>query len=314
MDKRFFIILCCAISISWQTSHAQWDAQFTDFTTLKSFYNPAVSGTDGLLDVTIAYSVQLAGYDGAPKSMYAGANMPIYFFGPRHGGGISLYSDEIGIFKTSKLAVQYAFNMKMGKKGRIAVGIQGSMMNETIDPGNIKLEDQNDPAFPTSSTEGKAMDLAAGVFYYSPKWWGGFSIQHLTSPSVEMGEKYEIDIPSAYYLMLGGNIRIKNTLLSLKPALMVQTDMQSWREDLQCKVQYEYDERIFFAGVGYSPKTSVTAMVGGIFHGVHLGYSYQMYTGGVGLDHGAHELMLNYKTNLDLFKKGKNLHKSVRFL
>ena len=26
---------------------AQWDVQFTDYTRLKSFYNPAVSGVDG---------------------------------------------------------------------------------------------------------------------------------------------------------------------------------------------------------------------------------------------------------------------------
>jgi len=39
-----------------------------------------------------------------------------------------------------------------------------------------------------------------------------------------------------------------------------------------------------------------------------------MYTQGVGADHGSHEIVFNYKTNLDLFKKGKNMHKSARFL
>ena len=51
-----------------QAVHAQWDVQFTDFTTLRAYYNPAVSGTDGLLDVSIAYSMQMVGYDGAPKT------------------------------------------------------------------------------------------------------------------------------------------------------------------------------------------------------------------------------------------------------
>ena len=136
---RKFIIVIAVLYAMVQKVHAQWDVQFTDFTTLRAYYNPAVSGTDGLLDVSIAYSMQMVGYDGAPKTMYAGANLPIYFFGPRHGAGFSLFSDEIGIFKTSKLAAQYAFNMKLGKKGRIAIGLQGAMMNETIDPGNIIL-------------------------------------------------------------------------------------------------------------------------------------------------------------------------------
>jgi len=95
---------------------------------------------------------------------------------------------------------------------------------------------------------------------------------------------------------------------------MVQTDMQSWREDIQCKLAYEYEGRKFYAGVGYSPNISVTAMIGGNFHGIQLGYSYQMYTAGVGIQNGAHELVFRYQTDLDLFRKGKNLHKSVRFL
>lgn len=313
MNKKFLIIIA-VLSASVQGVRAQWDVQFTDFTTLRSYYNPAVSGTDGLLDVSIAYSLQMAGYDGAPKTMYAGAHMPIYFFGPRHGAGVSLFSDEIGIFKSSKLSAQYSFNMKLGEKGRIAVGVQGGMLNEKIEPGNMILADANDPAFPTSTAEGKRFDFAAGLYYYSPKIWAGLSSMHLTAPTIEMSEKYEISLARTYYFMAGGNIKLKNTLLSLQPAVMVQTDFQSWREDIQCKAFYEYDARTFFAGVGYSPGISVTAMIGGNFHGVQLGYSYQMYTQGVGAIHGTHELVLNYKTDLDLFKKGKNLHKSARFL
>ena len=39
-----------------------------------------------------------------------------------------------------------------------------------------------------------------------------------------------------------------------------------------------------------------------------------MYTGGIGALNGTHEVMIGYQTDLNLFKKGKNLHKSVRLL
>lgn len=313
MGKRLNILIAILLVMS-QAAHAQWDVQFTDFTTLKSFYNPAVSGTDGLLNVSAAYSAQMVGYDNAPVSMYAGADLPIYFLSPRHGAGLSFMNDNIGIFKTQRMALQYAYNMKLGEKGRLAIGVQAAMMNETIDPSDIKLHDQNDPAFPSSSTDGESVDFGAGVYYYHPRLWLALSSIHLTAPTLNMGEKYEISISRMYYFMAGSNIKIKNTLLSLQPALMVQTDMQSWREDLQCKVTYKYEEREFYAGVGYSPSTSVTALVGANFHGIQLGYSYQAYTTGVGLQNGTHEITFNYKTNLDLFRKGKNMHKSVRFL
>jgi hypothetical protein len=39
-----------------------------------------------------------------------------------------------------------------------------------------------------------------------------------------------------------------------------------------------------------------------------------MYTGGVGLQNGTHEIVLGYQMDMKKSKKGKNMHKSVRFL
>ena len=95
---------------------------------------------------------------------------------------------------------------------------------------------------------------------------------------------------------------------------MVMTDLDNWREDIQCKLQYEYEGRSFFIGAGYSYDVSASVLLGGNFHGVSLCYSYQMYTSGINMVNGTHELTLGYQTDLDLFKKGRNKHKSVRFL
>ena len=69
-----------------------------------------------------------------------------------------------------------------------------------------------------------------------------------------------------------------------------------------------------YGGVMYSPTYSVGVMLGINFHGINIGYSYEVYTGGIGALNGTHEVMLGYQTDLNLFKKGKNLHKSVRLL
>ena len=295
---------------------AQWDVQWSDYSRLRSFYNPAVSGTDGQLSVQAAYSMQFAGYDDAPQTMYIGADLPIYFLGPRHGGGVSFMNDNIGIFSTKKIALQYSFNYAVGKKKktRIAIGVQGAILSENIDGSKVVLEKSGDDAFPTSQVDGNGFDLGVGAYLWNQKGWVGMSVQHLTAPLLEMGETYEVQLDRVYYLMGGYNIRLKNSLFSLEPTFMVQTDLQSWREDIECKVAYEFEERKFYVGVGYSPKTSATVMLGGVFHGIQLGYSYQMYTQGISMVNGSHELVLSYLTDLDLFKKGRNKHKSVRFL
>lgn len=313
MTRRLITIIVLLTTIAGSVK-AQWDVQFSDYTALKSYYNPAVSGTEGKLNVNAAYSMQFLGYDNAPGTMYVGGDLPIYFLSPRHGGGVSLMSDKIGMFSTMKLAVNYSYNLKIGKKGRLALGLQASLLRESINPSDVELEDQSDPAFPTSEVNGQRVDFAAGIYYYHPKYWAGLSTHHAMAPTIVMSEKYEVSIPRSYYLMAGCNIRLKNTFITLQPSCMVMTDLTSWREDVQCKVAYEYEEKKLYFGVGYGYKTSATFMVGGVFHGVSLGYSYQMYTSGVNMINGTHELVLGYQTELDLFKKGRNLHKSVRWL
>lgn len=313
MTNRIFTIIVLFV-FSQSDTRAQIDVQFSDFTSLKSYFNPAVSGSDGKLNVSAAYSMQMVGYDDAPGTMYVGADLPVYFLSPRHGAGLSLYSDKAGIFSTTKISLQYAYNIKIGVEGRLAFGVNAGMLTEKLDGSKVDLEDTTDPAFPTTTVDGNSLDLNIGLYYTSQIFWSGLSVMHAMGPTITAGEKYEVEFPQSYYFMAGGNIKLKNTLLTLKPSLLLMTDFQTWRKDLQCKIVYEYDGRQFNGGINYSPGTSTAFMVGGDFHGISLGYSYQMYTSGIGMLNGSHEIVFGYKTELDLFKKGRNRHKSVRWL
>jgi len=297
-----------------QGARAQMNVQWSDYSRLRSFFNPAVAGTEGLLNVAAAYSMQFVGYDNAPATMFVGADMPVYFLNDHHGAGVYFLNDKIGMFTQTQLGVQYAFNVKLGRKGRLGVGVQLAFLQEKIDPSDVELEDQSDPAFPSSEVSGNRVDFSAGLYYHHPKFWAGLSAQHLAAPVIELNEKYEYEIDRAYYLMGGCNIKLKSSLLTLQPSFLVATDMDNWREDVQVRLKYEYEGRMMYVGVGYSPTISTTFLIGGNFHGVSLGYSYQMYTSGVGLINGSHEVTLGYQTELDLFKKGRNRHRSVRFL
>jgi type IX secretion system PorP/SprF family membrane protein len=313
MNRRIIVTLALLTAVMLK-ARAQWDVQFSDYTALKSYYNPAVSGTDGKLNVAATYTMQMVGYDDAPATIYVGADMPVYFLSPRHGGGVSFFNDNSGMFTTTRISLQYAYNIKVSKNGRLAIGIQGAMMSEKMDPKGTKMEDNSDPAVPSTDAKGNKVDMGTGLYYYHPRMWLGISSQHLLAPTILLERRYEVEVPRMYYLMGGCNIKLRNSLLSLQPSFLVQSDMDKWREDVQCKVVYERDEKKFYGGVGYSPNTSVTFLLGGMFHGVNLGYSYQMYTSGMGLINGSHELVVGYLTDLDLFKKGRNKHQSVRWL
>ncbi|MBO7109461.1 MAG: PorP/SprF family type IX secretion system membrane protein, partial [Prevotella sp.] len=219
----------------------------------------------------------------------------------------------IGLFTHNNVAVQYAYKQKLFG-GTLSVGIQGGMLSEKFDGSKLEVEQGSDPAFSTSEVEGSSLDLGAGLYYQRKNWYVGASVQHLTAPTVELGQTNQIKVPMSYYLNAGCNIRLRNPLLSIQPSVLGQSDGISHRADFTTRLTYTHEEKMMYAGVGYSPSNSVTVFLGGIFHGITLGYSYEAFTNGIGLGYGSHELFMGYQTDVNLFKKGRNRHQSVRIL
>ena len=96
--------------------------------------------------------------------------------------------------------------------------------------------------------------------------------------------------------------------------IMAQSDLDFLRTDISVRGSYTYDAAMFYIGTTYSPGISVTALVGGMYRDVLIGYAYEIYTGSLGYLNGSHDLMVKWQTEVDFFKKGKNVHKSVRYL
>lgn len=94
----------------------------------------------------------------------------------------------------------------------------------------------------------------------------------------------------------------------------MRTDGVGWRADVTGRLVYTHDQKIMYGGIAYSPTNSLTFLVGGSFHGIMLGYSYEYYTSAINPGNGSHELYVGYQIDVNLTKKGRNKHKSVRIL
>ena len=315
--KRFVSIamsLCLLLSFKAQ---AQSDAHFNYFVEVENFYNPAAMNRDGRANVVGSLSMQMAGYANAPVSMFIGANTALPFHKQRHAVGAGLFNETLGLFTNRRLLLDYSYKIDL-KRGWMNVGIQGGVMSEEFNGGRLKLENQNDPAFPTGNERGTVGDLGAGILYVNGRWWAGASAQHLNFPHVEFGKTQgkttEMDIKPTLYLTGGCNIALRNPLLSVQPAFLVESDLDFCRVDMSVRGTYQYDGTLIYLGGTYSPGTSVSVMVGGQLRDVLIGYAYEFYTNGVGALNGSHDLMVSWQTDVDFFKKGKNVHKSVRYL
>ncbi len=276
-------------------------------------FNPAAVGKESKLNVVGAYAMQLAGFENNPKTMYAAADMPFYALGSYHGVGIQFMNDAIGLFTHKRFALQYAYQPRLWG-GKLSVGLLAAMLSETFDGSKLDVITTGDKALPTSSVNGSALDLGVGVYYSHRNWYAGVSAQHLNAPVVELGEKNEIAVSTTYYLTGGYNIRLKNPFLTIHTSVLGRTDGVAYRADVSGRLMYTHEKRVMYAGLSYSPTNSITVQIGGNVRGIRLGYSYEIYTSAISIGNGSHELYVGYQTELNLFKKGRNLHKSVRIL
>ena len=293
---------------------AQQEASFSHYWAMEPSFNPAAVGKESVINVTGAYAMSMVGFEHNPKTMYLAGDMPFYLLNKYHGVGLQLMNDDIGLFTHQRLAVQYAYKQRLFG-GTLSVGIQVGMLSEKFKGSQVDLDETDDDAFSTSDVSGTALDLAAGLYYKHRLWYAGLSMTHATAPSIELGDRSILNVSRTYYLTGGYNIQLRNPLLSVHPSVLARYDGVAYRVDLTGRLKYEYEKKMFYAGVAYSPTNSVTAMIGGLFHGISLGYSYEAYTSSaIGLGKGSHELFVGYRTTLNFGKKGRNRHQSVRIL
>ena len=311
--KRQVLVIWALLFLTLTEVRAQYDVSFSHYFDMEPYFNAAAVGQESKLNVTGMYAIEFAGFENNPQTAYIAADMPLYFLKNYHGMGVQLMNDKIGLFTHQRLSLQYAFKRKLFG-GMLSIGVQAGFLSEDFDGTKVDVEDSGDPALTNSQLTGSGIDFAAGVYFSHRNWYAGLSAQHLNCPTIKLGETNELKIAGPYYLTGGYNIKLRNPFLTIKPSVLVRTDGVAYRADLTGRLVYKNDKRMLYCGLSYSPTNSVTALVGGSFHGVNVGYSYEMYTGAISPGNGSHELFVGYQTDINLVKKGRNKHKSVRIL
>ena len=291
----------------------QYDASFAHYWAMEPSFNPAAVGKESKVNVAGAYNMTLTGFENNPRTMYAAGDLPFYFLKTYHGVGARFMSDQLGLFDHTSFALQYAVRFKLFG-GMLGVGLNLGLLSEKFDGSKVDTETPSDPAFPSTEVSGTGVDLGTGLYYVHRNWYAGVSVLHVNAPTVDIGETQSFKIDRTYYLTGGYNIRLRNPFLSIHPSVLARTDATAWRVDVTGRVKYTHEKKMLYAGVSYSPTNSVTALIGGNFHGVCLGYSYEVYTSAISIGNGSHEIFIGYQTDIDLQKKGRNRHKSVRLL
>ena len=292
---------------------AQQDVAFLHYWRMETQWNPAAVGQSPQLSIQGAVQTHTMGYEQAGSTMWAGADMAFALGRTFHGVGAMFLNDNIGLFSHKRFSLQYAYHQPW-RGGTIALGLQADMLHEGIDGSKADLGDKNDPAFPTTQVNGSAFDLSVGSYYQRKGFRLSAAYHHLAAPTVRLGETHELPIRGVLNVGTQYNIRTSSPLFTITPSAMLRSDFTDYRVDLTLRGEYKFENRLIFGGINYAPQRSVGLFVGGTLQGIDISYGYEANTSGLGLGTGQHEIVIAYRLPIDLGKKQRNLHKSVRWL
>lgn len=80
---------------------AQYDPSFSHYFDMEPSFNPAAVGKQSKLNVAAAYALDMAGFEHTPRTFQVAADMPFFLLNHRHGVGLSLLNDQIGLLLIS---------------------------------------------------------------------------------------------------------------------------------------------------------------------------------------------------------------------
>jgi len=341
--RKIFYIYFFLLLLVGQSVRAQLDTQLSNYWAAPNYYNPGYAGQSGRLELTGLYRMQWLGIENAPKSGMVLGEMPLPLMGRIHGVGVSMYNDQIGVFRSTLISGQFAFKIKLFK-GSLGIGLQGGYITDSFDGTKIEIPDDDDhnpidPVIPTTLVEGHSIDAAFGIYYTDSlkRWYVGLSATHLLSPTLILSNNYVREIPRSYYFTAGCNIQLNNPLLELRPSVLLKmTDMSSLYIDKDSLVvatepntlkgmlrQTQVDvslrmvyNKMFWGGLSWRKGESMVVMLGGQFKMLEVGYAYDVpvFSNLIRTTSGSHELFIKYVIDMNFGKGSKSKHKSVRIL
>lgn len=310
-----FVIIC-------SISYGQQDAMFTKYMFNSLAYNPAYAGAKDHMAVSLLHRTQWWGIDGGPNTQTFSIHSPLK--NDRVGLGFSAINDAIGPTNTISANVSYAYRIPFGKS-RLAVGVQGGVLNWRADWSQLSLDQIVDDAFSESSPNYILPNFGAGLYFYNQKFYLGLGIPHLIEYDLR-----EDNINTAqwakqyrhYFFSAGAAIPVKGDAIIFKPSLLVKSvgllsslNKEESYQNIGAPTEFDIDLSFMFyktLWIGASFRSAIEALTddSSSFDSVDLWAAYYLSNGlriGAAYDYtltkiqspaqGSFEIMLSYEFN-----------------
>lgn len=256
--------------------------------------NPAYAGSRECFSNIILYRNQWMGFPGAPVTQTLSSHLP--FKDEKNAAGLFVFHETIGVTDYYDIYGNYAFRFTLGS-GRLSLGLragvtlfQGNYSDLTTDPEGMVVADE------TLQNESEVLpNFGVGAYYYTDRFYLGFSVPKLLSYELKNSEKIMSIGPDNYdFLLTGGVLLGKSDMLKVKPSFLFRYRLDNtYQIDVGANFIF-YDK--FWVGGSYRYNDEVVFMLEyQLSNQIRAGFAYDIATGDFVSQHsGSLEVILRY--------------------
>jgi type IX secretion system PorP/SprF family membrane protein len=192
------------------------------------------------------------------------------------GIGGSVIVDRAGPVSETNAYIDLAYSLNFKEDQRLAFGLKLGATFHDIGLADLEVFDPNDPFF-SENISSVTPNLGAGVFYYTNRFYAGFSIPNLLASVHLDANGFELGSETQHYFLTAGMVFQVAENIALKPSFLLKSAFNA-PTSLDLNLNSRFYERVEI-GVSYRTDDAISALVNfQITPYVRLGYAYDYIT------------------------------------
>lgn len=284
------------------------DAVFSQFYMNPVALNPAFAGNTKAPRIALSYRNQWPGFSQAYVT-YA-LSYDQFFTSINSGLGLQVMADDAGqgLYKTTKLAGVYSYNLRINSELSTKFGIEAGFSQSRFGWEKLVFTDQINPDGQVGGSEEPVpgqfhknnLDVGIGMLLFSKKIYGGISLKHINRPDLTIlpttAGALQEGQPIRISVQVGGSFPVfaaQNSFYStyLSPNLMIVKQGPFFQALAGTFIGVgNFDLGLWYRMTGRNPDAAIVSI--GMQKGIlRLGYSYDMTISALSLrSGGSHEV------------------------
>ena len=282
---------------------------FTQYMFNQIAVNPGYAGSGEVANATVLNRQQWVGMEGAPRTFAITANTPISKIDC--GLGLSLITDKIGPTQQTGFFLDYAYHLKVSKKGKLGMGIKAGFTHYKANFQDIQTTTANDVAFSQNIDGDVKANFGVGFFYYTKDFYAGFSVPKLLKSDLTTGSSVtneKLSVSERHYYFIVGNVFDLNEKLKFRPSALAKINKGTPMQ-IDLTANFILLEK-FWLGAMYRIGNAFGFIAQiQLIKSLRVGYAYDITTTHLKkYNSGTHEIMVSFD-----FFTGKNKIRSPRY-